>query len=330
MTRKNILLLVICMFLMSAFGAEASEQIRLGITPFVSKSSEIKANQVARINDIMIKILQASPSISVIERERFMTIAREHSINLGSGEQNSAMKLGQLAGCRYILLGSATQLTQRYISSKKATQFLLDTFYDDESESQEATATIEARLVDVTTGKVVLSFSKSGSVLISDKARKSSSELTSFALEAAASRLGNKIREVLANEYSMIISINRNNIRINRGSASGVNIGALYRVYQEGEELFDLNGQSLGKKMINLAILRVTKVNDEFSTVEVLKDGRQVPQKSDNKKSSKTKKVNNSKNTSILNLTIREGDKVEAISFSEAEKIKLATQRIGG
>lgn len=309
------------MLFFSAFRADASEQIRLGITPFLSRSSEIKANQTAQITDIMIKILQVSPSISVIERERFMTIAMEHGINLGSGEQTSAMKLGQLAGCRYILMGSATQLTQRYIKSKNTSRFLLST------ESQEATATLEARLVDVTTGKIILSFSKSGSVLISGNDRKSSAELTMLALEAAASRLSNKIREALANEYSMIISLNRNNIRINRGSTSGVNVGALYRVYQEGEELFDLNGKPLGRKIINLAILRVVNVNSEFSTVEVLNSDKQTPQKTENKKNSKSKKTNE---TRIVPSLIREGDKIEVISFSEAEKLQLANKRIGG
>ena len=130
---------------------------------------------------------------------------------------------------------------------------------------------------------------------------------------------------MLANEYPMIISVSKNNIRINRGSTSSVNVGALYKVYQEGEELFDLNGQSLGKRIINLAILRVVNVSSEFSTVEVL-DNRPVPTKTANKKSSKQKKTTNNNDVRVPSL-IREGDKIEAISLSEAENLKLATQR---
>lgn len=325
---KKKISIALCILFFSAFYAEASEQIRLGIMPFLSKSGEIKENQTVGITDMLIKTLQASPSISVIERERLRTIARGHGINVESEEQNSAMKLGKLVGCRYILLGSATQLTQRYINSKKAVRFFLDTSYEDNIESQESTATLEARLIDVNTGKVVLSFSKSGSVLLSKKDYKSLTDLTTRAIEAATSRLGNKIREILANEYAMIISVKGNNARINRGSSSGVNTGALYRVYQEGEEVFDLDGRSLGKKMINLAIVRVIDTQSEFSTVEVFSsqtlEKKEPPQK---KKSAKTKKSKKNEANSVVNL-IRQGDKIEVVSFSEAEKLKLVTQRL--
>ena len=320
--------IALCIFFLTALHVEASEQIRLGIMPFLSKSSEIKESQTVWITDMLIKTLQASPSISVIERERLRIIAMEHGINVDSEEQNSAMKLGNLVGCKYILLGSATQLTQRYINSKKTVRFLLDTSYEDNIESQEATATLEARLIDVNTGKVVLSFSKSGSVLLSKKDYKSLTDLTTRAIEAATSRLGNKIREVLANEYAMIISVNGNNARINRGSNSGVNKGALYRVYQEGEEVFDLDGRSLGKKMINLAIVRVVDTQSEFSTVEVFSnhtpEQKEPPKK---KKSANAKKSKKNEANSVVNL-IRQGDKIEVVSFSEAEKLKLATQRL--
>ena len=318
--------------------------------PFASRTSEISSSQAAQVTSAITRNLNASPKISIIERERLRVIAREIGLDVNTTNQDSAMKIGELAGCQYILLGSITQLTQRYLSSKQSHQFLLDTYYGDTNESQESTASLEARVIDVATGRVVLSFSQSGSATISDirketifsaSGKHSKNELAVRALEAASSRLGDKVREAIAGEFPMIISISKNNIRINRGSTSGVNVGAFYKVYQDGEELFDFNGKSLGKKVVNLALLRVTNVNNEFSTAEIInKDNtsqqnakKAQPKKTDKTAKSKSKKTSKSKKeenvVSTTPVLIREGDKIEAISFAEAEKLKLASQRIG-
>ena len=190
---------------------------------------------------------------------------------------------------------------------------------------QEASAHLEARLINTATGQVVLSFSKSGSAIISSKDKNYSiDKLIRNAIQSAATRLCDNIRALLANESAEIISISKNNIRINRGSSSGVNIGSLYKVYQDGQEIFDLNGKSLGKKVINLTILRVVNVNNAFSTVEIFA-GNDKQTQQQGKKPSKSSRVPQ-KTVPVL---IREGDKIEAISFSEAEKINLASQRIG-
>lgn len=340
--RKSVLCL--CLVFLLALGAVASAQpqARLGIMPFLSRSREIGAAQAAQIADVMSRILHVSPSIFVIERERLRVIAMEQGLDIGSVDQDLAMRIGQIAGCEYILLGSATQLTQRYLSSRK-TSFLSD----DESEMQESTATLEARLIDVTTGRVALSFSQSGSALISsdgkdEKKSPSGSDLAMRAVEAAASRLGDRIREVLADEHAMIISISKKSIRINRGKASGVQIGALYRVYEEGEEVFDLNGVSLGMRSKNIAIVRVIDVSNEFSTVEILEEqisaSNEVRKQSNKKQdkiskakkagkaSRKAGKANRDDEPSAVVL-IREGDRIEAISLSEAEKLKLSPSR---
>ena len=320
-----------CCFLLPAIAAGASPQqpVRLGVMPFLTKTGEVSENQAAQVTDSVTRILHVSPSISIIERERLRVIAAEQGLNTASDNQNSAMKIAQLAGCQYILLGSVTQLTQRYFSSKKASGFLFFNFYGDESEMQESTAKLEARLIDVNTGRVVLSFSQEGSAVIATKDKKShfKDDLTTRAINAASSRLGDKIREVLADEYAMIITANKKNVRINRGSASGVDGGALYRVYEEGEELFDLDGKSLGKKSRNIAIVRVVDVRGEYSTVEVFEDPavKQVESKKakEVKKSGKTGKAGKTVKKEEPNVTVlvREGDRIEAITRTEADAL---------
>ena len=286
----------------------------------MSRSNGVSEKQASQVTEMIIRNLHSSSSISIVERERLRTIAIEQGLNLSTGifDKDTAAKIGNIIGCQYILFGAVTQITERYSTEGMplATK-----------NTKETIATIEARIIDIATRRVVLSVSKSGSVLETLKKFSYSSNAVRAATEAAASRVCDKVREVLANEYPMIISVNKNNVRINRGSTSGVNIGALYRVYQEGEELFDLDGSSLGRKAINLAIVRVIDVHSEFSAAEIL--SKQASEKREhikNKNYASTSKSSKSGTAVTVNF-IREGDKIEAISFSEAENIKLTSKR---
>ena len=335
MFKKKVLLCLYCFSLWTlTAGASPRQQVRLGVMPFLSRTRDITANQASQVTDVIIRILHVSPSISVIERERLRVVALEQGLGADSSDQASALKIGQLAGCEYILLGSVTQLTQRYLNSTKYTQFLFDSLYDSASEMQESTAKLEARLIDVATGRVVLSFSQAGSAVISSEdggKSRSKNELAMRAIEAASSRLCDKIREVIAEEHAMVIAATKKNIRINRGRASGVSPGAFYRVYEEGEEVFDLNGSLLGKKSKNIALLRVIDTASEFSSVEVLNGpALQKPDGKKAKKADKNRKPVKSEEGSIP-LLIREGDRIEAITRTEADdlmkKAKFPTSR---
>ncbi|MBR0316842.1 MAG: hypothetical protein IJQ99_08245 [Synergistaceae bacterium] len=313
----------------------ANSQVRIGVMQFLSRTDEVSESQAVAVTDMITRILHSSPSIAVIERERLRVIAMEQGLNVSNND--SLSKLGQISGCQYVLLGAVTQLTQRYLSSLKYSRFLSDSYFEGIDESQETTAKLEARLIDVATGRVVLSFSQGGSAIVSSKQKYSRKDLVMRAIEAASSRLCDEVRKVLVNEYSTIIAMNKNNIRINRGRASGVNVGSLYKVYQEGEEIFDLNGKYLGKREVNLALLRVVSVQNEFAVTEIVDNdvAKQQDIKKTEKKSAKTKRKSKKKDTEEKELQmeksvlIREGDKIEAISFAEAEKLKLSDKRIG-
>lgn len=335
---KKILFFSFCLCFLVSVSANAAEKIRLGVMPFLIRTSTLTGDYSMTVSDMVVKMLQVSPSISVIERERLRVIAMEQGLKVNADNNDSIIKLGQVAGCQYMLLGSIVEVAHKHSSTK----FFSNTYYDyptnnAEDDNHEYRATLEARVVEVLTGRIVLSFSKSGSAIKLAKQNNYGEPTYLRALETASSRLVDDVRKVLANEYAMIISVNKNNIRINRGRASGVNVGSLYKVYQEGEEIFDLNGKYLGKREINLALLRVVSVQNEFAVTEIVNndvDKQQNIKKTD-KKSAKTKRKSKKRDTEEKELQtekpilIREGDKIEAISFAEAEKLKLSDKRIG-
>ncbi|MBR2209731.1 MAG: hypothetical protein IJ859_13070, partial [Synergistaceae bacterium] len=205
-------ILLFCLFSFLSFSEIASaEQIRLGIMPFMNRTSEVSDSQAASVTEIITRTFQASPSIAVIERERLRVIAMEKGLEFSSNNQDSVAALGKIAVCQYILLGSLTQIAQRYLSSTKLTWswFLGSSSSGSSDESQEATARLEARLIDVSTGRVMLSFSQAGSAIVSNKQKYSRQDLINRAIESASSRLADEVRESLANEYAMIISLSK-------------------------------------------------------------------------------------------------------------------------
>ena len=258
-----------------------------------------------------------SQKISVVERERLMTVIEAQGLSVS---ENSAVKIGQLAGCSYIIVGSATHFSNRQVEKTKSSGlFSLSYKYE---KSAEIHTVLESRLIDVATGAVVLSFTCSGSAA----GETYSEELERHALSAAASCVADKVRGFLAGEYPVIVSAENNTVRINRGAMSGVSVGTLYRVYEEGAELFDLDGNSLGRRTANLALIRVVDVHDDYSVAEVLNSEQKQPAKNKKRKGRKAK--NDSSNESVSVIQLHEGDKIEVISLQEAGKLKLSPQRL--
>ena len=241
-----------------AAGEEAKEPIRMGVMLFTGDLSKVSKKQLEAITDAFSNTLANSKSILLVERERLDVIRREHDLNLSGGFDPAMMsKIGKLIGCQYILIGSVAW-----------GNFV----------------TISTRVVDVTTSEVELSLLETAS----------STKDTSIL--AASSRLGNRVREALAEEYGYVASINGQNIYINRGATSGVRNGDLYRVYTEGAEIFDMDGTPLGRDIETVAIISVKDVRPNFSIANVLKNGGKFE-------------------------LIRRGDKIETLSPEEAKEL---------
>ena len=300
MTMRKALLAALC--LLTAWGAlpasAADEMVRLGVMKFASKAEKVSALQAEVITDVFTRLLSNSRSIVVLERERLDMIGREHKLNMsGLVDMGLAVEVGRLAGCQYMLLGSVTQLEKAASVGGG-----LDIFMQ---AKQMAQATIDARVVDVRTSEIVLSLSEPGTSSQTTTAVTLGSftnvetgfdDTEGRAIIASATKLGNRIRETLVGEYAHVIRVESKKVNINRGATAGVKTGDLYRVYMEGSEMFDLDGTSLGRDVINIAVVKVKDVRNEFSVAEVAPSGGKVE-------------------------LIQRGDKIEHISAEEAKEL---------
>lgn len=279
----------------------ASDVIRIGVMRFASRAQGLEQQQAEAITDLFTRMLSNSQSIAVIERDRLDMIGSEHKLNMsGLVDPSTAAELGRLAGCQYILLGAVTQFDK-----KSQTTGLLGII---KTTTQEAKVTIDMRVVNVETGEVVLTMAETGTA--SDQSsgfnyyiQVEDSRLEGLEGEAVANavaKLGLKLKESVADEYAQIVAISGKDITLNIGASLGARKGGLYLVYADGPEVRDINGRSLGRKNIDLAVVKVIDVQSEFCEAQVVDNGGKLD-------------------------VLRRGDKVTPISGGDAKK--LASQK---
>lgn len=137
------------------------------------------------------------------------------------------------------------------------------------TETHEVITDIDIRLVEVQTGRILAAFTEQGSAAQSDIVTQDGNgqlkgveanygSLNSRAIASTAANLNHKIREALTGEKVLISSVNDDEIIINKGSDSGIQVGDLFCVYTEGQSYGDTE-----------AIISVTDVQDSFSTAKL-------------------------------------------------------------
>ena len=141
---------------------------------------------------------------------------------------------GRSEGCQYILLGSL---------------------------NRDRDIVITVRVVDVQTSKVLFAMSEASR----------SSKLA--ALQSSSAKLGDRVRERLTGEFPKISMFKNGKTYINRGSSSGVHKGDFYRVFEEKTHVLDESGESIGRNVIDLALVTVKSVQRDYSVIEVVKGG---------------------------------------------------------
>jgi hypothetical protein len=295
---------------LSAARAADGDIVILGVAPFFSKVHEVSDLQADSIADGFTSYLAGSESIALVERQRILEIGKEIRIGRsGLVDPSTAARVGLLAGCQYMLLGSVTE----YHSVKEGTSIRLPSFppIGFNPGSSKATATIHMRVVDAETGEIILSFAEQGN---SSEAwsnlrtpwfshwEREFGGLNARALFDAIRRLAHKIREELGGEFSHVLSAQEKEYVISLGATSGVKEGDLFLVYAEGKDILDMRDNVIGKMKIPLAVLKVLSVDTRHSVCGLAAPSKPIVQR---------------------------GDKIEPINSAESKKLekKLPSKR---
>lgn len=323
--RSSIIFLILLFISSSANG----EHIRLGVADFVDRTGRNNngyPQRMTEITEVFTKILASSS-------EKIEVIGYENLQALDSMTTENATNAGRRAGCQYVVLGvlAKEEFERNYKNSKKGNLFF--SYELPELQSTMQIITLDTRIIDVKTGEIVLSISGQGQALYDEIALSKKYSSAAFneqkrnemadeygkirkkALSSASAMIVEKLTAFFTNEYPLVTSIksepqrkgkkskrkdkkddntNLGTITIDRGTSSGVNEEVLYRIYIEGEEVFDFSGNSLGREKFNLAVAEVKEAKFSYCTA-VITGGN------------------------VIN--IREGDKAEQITLEEAASI---------
>jgi curli biogenesis system outer membrane secretion channel CsgG len=285
----NFRFIAVAAFLFAIFvgRAEAAEKIRVGIAPFANKADWISREQVSIITDLFTFELAQSKGISVSEREQIQKIGEEQKFGIsGLVDPSTAASVGRIMGLQYMLLGSVTQVDRK--KSGGAGVGGVKVFgVGIGGGSEELKATIDMRVVDVSTAEIVLALRAQGSSKNDSAgiafagwghgalggfgyAQKEFGDLEASAIADAVTQLAYDTKGALADEYPRVIAADGNSFTVDVGASKE---GALYMVYVDGKTLRGMNGEVIAHEKNPIAILKVTDVNVGYSVAKLADGG---------------------------------------------------------
>ena len=289
---SKAVLLSMMFILVCAPSFAAEDVIRIGILRFASKADGISQWNAESITDELTRMLASSYSIAIIDRSSLEAIAQEHRMNLaGLIDPRTAAQLGHLAGIQYLITGAITHfgVTENVERSDSTGLWNViggrsagNLFGSKKVEKTEnAEVTLDLRIIDVNTQEVVLSMAETGkatrkATAQADNIGAASSNVDSTSLRDAAvsdavARIGQRIREAVAGEYPQVLRVSGGEIFISIGATSGAKVGNYYKISYEGEEIYDMRGNVIGRETKPIAVIRVDDVKNDYSVARVVK-----------------------------------------------------------
>ncbi|MDR1649492.1 MAG: CsgG/HfaB family protein [Synergistaceae bacterium] len=252
--------------------AAVGDKIRIGILSFESKAKDISKEQANTITDIFTYLLSQSRTLAVFERNQLAAIGREQKLGAsGLIDPNTAVKIGKLVGLQYILLGSVTQLDKRG-SVAGAYGIVVG--------SEQTTATIDMRIIDVETSEVAVALRANGSskndifgIVFNEHASYMNANFSGAeqrAIVDAVNKLGHDVKSALGDEVSHVIDVTSDGITLDIAAAGE---GSLFLIYAEGKEIIDLEGNVVGRNKTPIAVVKVRDVNVGHSIADVVPNG---------------------------------------------------------
>lgn len=261
MKKFLVALCVMSLCLCSPALAEDNQEITVGVLRFQSSTVDVLSDQAAIVGDVFTQRLAMSENMNVLGQSELNSAADEAKISMSGYVSNkNAAKIGQIAGCKYIIAGTVTNLKMKSSSSGVA---FIGSFG---SHKAEATAAADIRVIDVETGEVMESFSESS------KASQSGSHvgiagfgsgqsdingMQQAAISNLATKMSLKTRNILG-DPATVKTAGAKEVTLNIGTMGGAGEGVMFRIYTGS-----------GKAERNLAVVKVKSAQTEQATAVI-------------------------------------------------------------
>ena len=255
---------------------------RVGVVDFENKTGYGQQRLGQAASDILITELVKTGKFIVVERDKVNKLMEEQKLGLtGAIDSATAARMGKVLGLNAIVTGAISNFGTRTTGS----DYLIA-----QSKRQEATCTVDIRVVDAETGQILYGDSgkgvskvSSGGFLGMGTKGGYAESIEGDALRAAISQLIVNITSQINKKpwSSRIVQVSGGKIYLSAGTESGLEVGQKLKVYAQGAEIKDTDsGLVLGREEEEIGELEVTNhAGDKLSVGKVTK-GR-TPSKGD-------------------------------------------------
>lgn len=248
----------------------AGKKIRVAVMDFANNSDWHwwGDNLGAAANDEFVTQLVNTGQFSVIERQQLQNILAEQSLGAsGAVQASTAAKIGKLLGVQVIFTGSITAF------SIKKTGGTIGGFG---ASYTKAESKLDVRMIDVSTGEILLVASGAGDKKMGGAAFKGTSFEQQYdegvASEALRPAIEKVTQQVVANMSKLeglapaagtgkILNVQgAKKIYIEGGTEAGMNVGDVFDVYRVTDEIKDDDGNVLDTVTAKVGQIVVTQV----------------------------------------------------------------------
>jgi curli biogenesis system outer membrane secretion channel CsgG len=227
--------------------------------------------------DELVTQLIKTGKFSVIERAQLATVLQEQSLGAsGAVTPSTAAKIGQLLGAQLILTGSITQFSIERQSAG---------FRGIGGSYSKAESKLDVRLVDTTTGEVLLAEEGTGEKRMGGGFFKGASAERTFDRGAAAEALRPAVEDIVKKlsaqsvtvaaagppvPAGQIVGARDGSFYINKGESSGIRVGQRFSVRRVVDEIKDADGKVLDRITKDVGVLEVTQVLSQSAVCKVV------------------------------------------------------------
>ncbi len=251
---------------------------RIAVLSITNKAGEEGENiPMAALEDMLTSALFSSNRFNLVERNEMDAILKEQKLSRGGEFTNeTAAKVGQLLGVRFIVIGSINEW-----SPQKKTQGVFGVGGRNLAETA-----ITVKLIDVQTGEILRAITERakaaswglGLGVVPGLASTDDSPIN-YAVSACINKITHRLCLYIKDKpwTGSVIKVSGSTVILNGGTDQGLEVGNRIIVFSKGEPLIDPEtGLNLGSEKERLGTLKIARVSAKTSWAEVVEGCRGV------------------------------------------------------
>ena len=249
---------------------------RVGVIDFENKTAYGQNRLGQAASDVLITELVKTGKFIVVEREKISKLLEEQKLGLtGAIDSSTAAKMGKILGLNAIVTGAISNFGSRTTGA----DYLIT-----QSKRQEATCTVDVRVVDTETGQILYADSGKGVSKVASGSFLGLGTRGGYAESIEGDALRAAISQMIVNITSQInkkpwscrvADVEGTTVYLDAGLESGLKVGQKLVAFKLGREIKSpQTGLVIGRTEERLGELEIDSFFGENGSKAVMKNGR--------------------------------------------------------